>query len=296
MNSAPKLSVCVVTYNHEKFITDCVESIVAQELEHAFEVLVGDDCSTDATPVILRDLAQRDDRIRIVSRPKNVGAAVNFAELHNQARGELVAHLDGDDMAAPGKLAAQVRLLDANTDLVACAHKMQLMQGDGALLDIFFPHRLEPRFGLEKLVRVGMPVFTSSLMYRASARTNRELDAGMLDWLFLYRLMENGDVGYIDETLGFHRINDHSVSRSLGERGMLKLVAEVYARQFENTVKLSHEFAANAAITVLISLRKGAAVQPPTWRMLRHGMSLSSIGPMVDAVRWAVENRPTFVR
>src|SRR5450759_3411095 len=55
----PKVSVCVVTYNQEKFIRQCLQSIVDQETDCDFEVIVGDDCSTDGTRDIVREFAER---------------------------------------------------------------------------------------------------------------------------------------------------------------------------------------------------------------------------------------------
>jgi glycosyltransferase involved in cell wall biosynthesis len=118
-----KVSVCIVTYNHESLLGPAIESVLAQATDFEFEILIGEDASTDGTREVLRQYAKRDDRIVPVYQEKNVGAHANHASLQDKAKGEYLAFLDGDDRwTCPTKLQQQVDLLDAHPDTPFCGH------------------------------------------------------------------------------------------------------------------------------------------------------------------------------
>jgi glycosyltransferase involved in cell wall biosynthesis len=103
---APPVSVVVCTFNDERFIAACIDSVLAQTFRE-FELVVVDDCSTDRTPQIIDACA--DPRLRVIHRASNsgtIGAVRAFAV--RQARGELLFFLDGDCVATAGWLAAGV--------------------------------------------------------------------------------------------------------------------------------------------------------------------------------------------
>lgn len=117
-----KLSVVTVTYNQERFIRKTLESIVSQKVDFEYEVLVGDDCSTDGTAAIVREFAEKyPDIIVPIIREKNFGMTGNIADLLMRTQGEYVAFIEGDDYWIDDhKLQKQVDFLDAHPDYVAC--------------------------------------------------------------------------------------------------------------------------------------------------------------------------------
>ena len=123
----PKVSVCVITYNQERYVIQAVEGALTQEADFDFEVVVGDDASSDGTPEILRDLQVRyPDRLRLILREKNIGPARNFLDVLGACRGEYVAILDGDDYwTSPEKLQKQADALDADPTLAICSHRVE---------------------------------------------------------------------------------------------------------------------------------------------------------------------------
>jgi glycosyltransferase involved in cell wall biosynthesis len=115
---APRVSVIVPVYNRPVYVRQAIDTALAQEsVPGGFEVVVVDDGSTDDTPAVL---ASYGDRIRVV-RQANGGVARARNAGFAAARGEYFALLDSDDLWLPGKLAAQVALLDANPE-AAFAH------------------------------------------------------------------------------------------------------------------------------------------------------------------------------
>jgi len=121
----PKLSVCVVTYNHEKYIRECLESIVTQKCDFDFEVIVGEDCSTDGTKAIVQEYADKyPELIKPVFHTTNIGAYNNYYSIMHKIQGEYFAYIDGDDYMFQGKLSEQVKFLDDNQDFNIVWHNM----------------------------------------------------------------------------------------------------------------------------------------------------------------------------
>ena len=97
-------------YNSEKTIVEALDSVWAQTFDD-LEVIVADDCSTDATPAILA--AQSDPRLRVLRNPRNLRAPGNGNRAIAQARGRLIKFLDADDALLPDCIARMVELAEA---------------------------------------------------------------------------------------------------------------------------------------------------------------------------------------
>ena len=111
----PLVSVCMTTYNHERYIAQAIESVLRQQTDFAVEVVVGEDCSTDNTLAICREYeAKYPDRVRVIASERNIGMHANYRRTIEACRGEYVAMCDGDDwFSDPDKLQLQVDILRA---------------------------------------------------------------------------------------------------------------------------------------------------------------------------------------
>ncbi len=124
----PLVTALIDTYNHQAFIEKAVESVLQQDFPaDQLEVLVVDDGSTDQTPEILKKFAPR---VRILTKP-NGGQASAFNFAIPQARGEIIAFLDGDDWWLPGKLSAIVEAVNANPAVGLIGHGIIEVFADG---------------------------------------------------------------------------------------------------------------------------------------------------------------------
>src|SRR5438132_1821213 len=93
-----KLSVMMITYNHERFIAQALDSILAQRVNFDYEIVIGEDCSTDGTRDILMDFHRRyPDRIVLLLRDHNLGVMRNFEATLGACRGRYLALLEVDD-------------------------------------------------------------------------------------------------------------------------------------------------------------------------------------------------------
>ena len=120
--SEKKVSVVIATYNQERFLTHTLESVLQQKVDFDYEVLVGDDCSSDNTYEIVNKYAELyPDRIVPVIRERNLGMTRNVIDLTMMAKGEYIAFIEGDDYWIDNeKLKKQVNFLDSHPDYIAC--------------------------------------------------------------------------------------------------------------------------------------------------------------------------------
>src|SRR5690606_20223531 len=103
-----KVSVCVVAYNHEKYIRECLQSLIDQSVDFEYEIIVGDDASSDGTREIIEELSGKYPNLIIpIIHRKNIGPVGNYFSVHRLARGEYVCHMDGDDVSMSEKLQEQ---------------------------------------------------------------------------------------------------------------------------------------------------------------------------------------------
>lgn len=120
-----KLSVIFITYNHEKYVEKALRSVCEQETDFAYEVVVGEDCSTDSTREILKKVAaEYPDKVRLLFRDKNFGRpTLNVYNTTMECKGEYLAYLEGDDYwTDKNKLQKQVDFLDEHPEYIACTH------------------------------------------------------------------------------------------------------------------------------------------------------------------------------
>lgn len=96
-NTEIVLSICVLVYNHKSYIEECIESILNQKLRFKYEILVGNDCSTDGIEDILAKYEDCVNCIRIINRQHNLGLCANMYDLCLQAKGKYVINISGDD-------------------------------------------------------------------------------------------------------------------------------------------------------------------------------------------------------
>ena len=166
----PNVSVCVVTYNHDKYIQECLTSVIAQAGDGVLEILVGDDQSTDDTARIVDALAQEFPQyIRYVRHQERLGGARNYQALIREARGAYIAHLDGDDSWLPGKLAAQLRFLDTHPECVAVYSNALVIDDRGARRGVF-NNPLDEKYDINGLLLVDSLLARDLELFWAAAK------------------------------------------------------------------------------------------------------------------------------
>ena len=122
------VSVCVMSYNLEKYISEALDSILMQKVNFKYNIVVGDDYSTDNTRQILQKYVKKyPEKITLLLHKSNIGIVANFATTLKACHGKYIALLDGDDYwTDPLKLQKQVDFLESNKDYSMVFHNIEL--------------------------------------------------------------------------------------------------------------------------------------------------------------------------
>ena len=200
-----KLSVFVVTYNQEQYIRQCLDSIVMQQINFDYEVIIGEDCSTDSTPQICDEYAEKYPFIHVYHHQKNLGLVKNWEFVLNRCTGEYVAMIEGDDYwTNPNKLQTQVDYLEAHTDCQICFYKpsvvfTEYVKEDQKKRDTLIFEHLRPKIYSRTEVYEKWTILTGTVMYRSpSVKYKFSSKIDIVDTFFFLSLMENGSADCIE--------------------------------------------------------------------------------------------------
>ncbi|MBU2504126.1 MAG: glycosyltransferase [Nanoarchaeota archaeon] len=125
----PKISVVIAAYNTEKYIQECLDSILNQSIRN-IEIIVIDDCSKDATPDIVEQKSKEDSRIRLIKLKQNLGRAGALNQGIKKAKGKYIAFLDADDLMEENRLKKQSLFLENNPE-ISLVYSNFIQFGDG---------------------------------------------------------------------------------------------------------------------------------------------------------------------
>lgn len=223
-----KVQVVCLAYNQVEFIRDALNGFVMQKTNFPFEVLVGDDCSTDGTSEIIAEYAKKYPHIIThIRRPQNMGAQENSFDLLNRVDADYLALCEGDDYwTSPNKLQMQVDLLEKNKHLNGCFHKTEIKKEKNVVYwnaDKYFPKDNDgkqywPSNLKKKTVQMAdiLPglIATSSIVYRYNKEITypewfRHSIAG--DRPLHCFMIKDGSFQYIDEVMSVYRISPKGV-------------------------------------------------------------------------------------
>lgn len=162
------VSVICITYLHEKYIKQALESMIRQKTNFKFEILISDDCSPDKSSDIIQDYANKyPDLIVYIKRDKNIGARKNSTDLLKRARGKYLAFNEGDDYWIDDKkLQVQVDYLEKTPDCAICFHQVKVIDENDSKIINFFPGKQSKSiFTTEDFVQRNY-IQTNSLVFR----------------------------------------------------------------------------------------------------------------------------------
>ncbi len=222
-----KVSVLVVTYNHENYIVQAIDSILAQEVNFDYEILIIEDCSTDRTRSIVLDLqAKYPERIRLSLAEQNECSNKRFATEFLASPAEYVATLDGDDYwTSPHKLQKQVDFLDAHPECAICFHSIQ----------VFFEHNTK-KAGMyngqcPKEISTLEDLWADNFIASCSVMLRKGLIDEFPEWygaaIFgdwpLYMLhAQHGKIAYLNDIMGAYRIHQRGLWSGLNRMKQLE--------------------------------------------------------------------------
>lgn len=171
LDGKPSVSVCMISFNHVKFVRRSIESVLAQKTDFNYEILVHDDASTDGTADIVRELSEKHPgRIRAIMQSKNIYSVGGkpFAILFSESKGDLIALCECDDYwCDPLKLQKQYDFLVSNQQFSLCYHDALVVNGnDEKIAESNIPQDAKKDFTNYDLMRGRAAISTQTVMFR----------------------------------------------------------------------------------------------------------------------------------
>jgi glycosyltransferase involved in cell wall biosynthesis len=239
------VSVRVVTYNHERWIAQCLEGILMQRTTFPYEVIVGEDCSTDRTREIVLAYAERHpDTIRVLPPEANLGHQRNSFRVQQACRGKYHAMLEGDDYwIDPLKLQKQADFMEAHPEVSLCFHNALILNERHAATRLFFEAPFKEILGFADAYQTSLP--TASVMARSEILATQpewRLRIWCGDLLFRLWCLHHGKFGYMDRLMSVYRRHAKGV-----ESGKRRGAHESYfddvlftLREFDQATRFAH--------------------------------------------------------
>jgi glycosyltransferase involved in cell wall biosynthesis len=236
----PRVTICIPVYNGARYIKEAVESILAQTYR-SFEILIGDNCSTDDTAAIVSQFV--DPRVRYERNERNLGPVGNVNRCLERASGEYVGILHHDDVMLPENLERKVRVLDTHPEIGFVHSNMMLIDSGGAVVR---PHSWSEDARGDSVERgiiafrrmldrahFGSTIFIGTVLAR---RTCYEQLGGFRaelrhcnDSEMWMRMLLFQDVACLGEPLVKYRVHPMSASSAFGDYASISYLREHYA-------------------------------------------------------------------
>lgn len=230
----PDLSIYVATYNHEKYIKRALDSIFSQKTSHTYEVLVGEDCSTDRTKEILKQYEKNHNQyvvngqLKIFYRDHNMYREQpdNADDLKSHCKGKYIIALEGDDYWTDNeKIEKQMSFLDGHPEFIGVSHNCTIVDEDGNVTGEKYPECKRSEYSILDYMSNILPGQLTTLMYR-NIYSNSTIDCSILqkglspgDKLIVLVLLCHGKIYCIQEHMSAYRhITTHGDSYSARHR------------------------------------------------------------------------------
>jgi len=225
-----------MTYNHANFITQALDSVLMQQVDFDYEILISEDCSTDGTrEIVLRYYEQHPERIRLLLSEQNIRTNQVVARGIHAARGQYIALLDGDDYwISPHKLQKQVDFLDSHPECAICFHNAQVVHEDGSQQPWNWNSAHQKEFSTLEDMWMGNFIATCSTLFRRGlfGKVPDWYDTffPITDWPLHLLNAEHGLIGYIDETMAVYRYHSGGLYSPFSQIQKLEKTLQFYQR------------------------------------------------------------------
>jgi glycosyltransferase involved in cell wall biosynthesis len=214
MTATPKVSLIMTTYNRERYVETAIQSVLSQ-LYRDFELIIWDDGSTDNTLNIVRQAAQKDDRVRLIEAPHH-GRVGALQAAHDAAIGEYVGWVDSDDVLTMAALSSTVAYLNREPEVGMVYTDYLVMDAGGKVLHL--GERCKIPYSRD-LLMTNFMTFHFRLIRRSCFIAAGGMDQTFLsaeDYDLCLRISEITEIRHIAEPLYYYRVHPNSLS--VGDR------------------------------------------------------------------------------
>lgn len=249
MNDTGKIMVSVfcIVYNHKPFIRKCLESLINQNVNFKYEILVNDDASTDGTTKIIEEYQNEyPELVRAVLHEENLyskGVSAMNDILMPMAKGEYIAICEGDDFwISSEKLQIQTDFLENNPEFTICGHNAYYADERGNKKGLFSNITADREISTEEVIEKW--IFpTASIMFRREAAINSDFpdvkDKPCADYPLAVNMALNGKAYFFAEPMSVYRVNAKSVTGKNNENPEKKIKAN---QRFINMLNIYDEY------------------------------------------------------
>lgn len=244
-NIKPVVSICMITYNHEKYIAQAIESILMQKTNFGIELVIGNDASTDSThKICLKYKNQYPDIIKLFSPEKNIGMMPNLINTFANSTGKYIAMCEGDDYWSDiYKLQKQVDYLEQNPSFVGCYHNTEeRYEGDYSKASYLYSTlKSSKQITFNDLTEMNYIPTCSSVFKNLNVDElpNWYLNQKLGDWTLHLINSLKGNYGYIPQVMAVHRIHGESTwalqDQKRNEAYVTKTYEDMIESKFFNT-------------------------------------------------------------
>lgn len=293
------LSICCITYNHEKFIAEAIESFIMQQTDFDYEIIISDDASTDKTANICQGYqAKYGDKIKLVLHTNNIGMMPNFITTLQACKGKYIALCEGDDYwADPLKLQKQVNFLEANPNYSICFHRVKDWF-DGQLYDSKLnTSTSEETFSIKDLAS-GNLMHTPSVVFRNGLYDDFPAwfsQSFLGDYVLHMLNAQYGLIKYLPETMAVYRHHGGGVWSSIKAAHRREKAIHVIS------LLLTHNFDDDvlailaAQKTRMIESYLKALMQEEDWTLFIQKLSFYAEKDAYISQKWLTEYYPQYI-
>lgn len=219
----PIVSVCTITYNHEQYISEAIDSFLMQETDFPFEIVIGEDCSTDGTRKIIEEYKENyPNVIKAIKHTENKGVIKNFYSTIKECKGKYIALCEGDDYwIDEKKLQKQYDVLEQDMGISGVYHKANIVDATNKIIKTI-PWKGKTYERLDDFFEDFYQIPTCSVMMRNLFKDHsfyrfRKIfrNAGyILDYLIDTLIIEQGKYIFLDEVMSCYRVIENNDSFS----------------------------------------------------------------------------------
>jgi glycosyltransferase involved in cell wall biosynthesis len=230
-----KLTILIITYNQEKCITECLESILIQKIPYDFEIIVSDDCSSDSTILKASQLLKQSNcNFNILINDHNIGISKNYQKGFRECNGEYIAVIEGDDYwTDPDRLNKHVTFLESHRECVMSFNRIIYYYEDSVRFVVpEWTNREEFEYISTSQMAGGNRIGNlSACVFRNSEikKLNQDFyDLEIADWMLGMTLGQCGLIAYLKEVMSVYRINPNGkwskMSQSEQNQNIIRLI------------------------------------------------------------------------
>lgn len=211
-----KLSILLICYNQEKYISQCIDSILFQNIPFDYEIVVADDCSKDRTLAIIKDkLHTIGSHLKILDNGINLGISKNYQRGFEACTGEYIAVMEGDDYwTNPERLQIHINFLEKHRECVMSMNRyIEFDENLNSIKHIGWHLTEDFKYVTTRDMAIGNKLGNlSACVFRKKEISKIKLDFYLLDvadWILGLVLSQNGFIAILKELTSVRRVHEN---------------------------------------------------------------------------------------